>query len=52
MFRRCLNKDKDGALRVVSGREFHELIVDGGKDLDKSCVRQALFRKLEELQIL
>ena len=40
IFRRCLNKDKDDALRVVSGREFQELIVVGRKYLDKSCVRQ------------
>ena len=52
VFRRCLNEDKDGALRVISGREFHELIVDGRKDLDKICVLQEMFRKLEKLRRL
>jgi len=46
VFRRCLNEDKDGALRVVSGGEIHEMIVDGREDLDKSCVRQKMFQKL------
>ena len=50
MFRR--SEDKDGALRMVSGREFHELILDGRKDLDNNCVRQEMFCKLEELRRL
>jgi hypothetical protein len=45
LFRACLKADTDVAFCMSDGREFQEEIVDGKKDLEKSCVLQCMFRK-------